>query len=219
MRTKAQFEADIRAAIGRGTANDALLPVWIEEALNELENDHTWMWQRVEDDVAVTPGVNSNVVTLPWAVKAFKSIRFGVTEGSGAQLVTRYGTELVEVDPRQLVSIVPGYGGYYYMRDATTLVMDGRPTEAATLYVSGWVFSDWSSYDADDTPPVLARAYAGFKAYVMMVAAANLRSPELAQIWSGLRDRRLASMQAADIDFEWKGRRKLRIGMNDPEPA
>lgn len=217
MRTKAQFTADIRAAIGRGPANDTLLPVWIQETLNSLENRNTYQWMRQVDDFAIVPGATANEVVLPWTtIKKMRMVRFGLTDGAGSGLSNIYGPALRQVDPKQLSSVVPGYGGYYYFSGVDRIVMDGRPQEASTLFVAAWVYTDWSDYADGDTPPILARHYAGFKAACMMTAAANLRDATLAQIWTGIRDREEPAMISADTELQWGDRGGLRFGMDNP---
>lgn len=217
MTTKAQFTAELRDAIGRGTANDTRLPLWIHSTLNSLENRYTYQWMRQVQSFAITAGATSNEVTLPWTrIKKMRMVRFGLTQGSGSGLTNVYGKPLRQVDPKELTSIVPGHGGYYYFSGVDKIVMDGRPP-ASTLFVAAWVFTDWAAYADNSTPPILARHEAAFFAACMMTAAARLRDPQLAQIWGGVRDREEPSMIGADSELEWGDRGGLRIGMhNEP---
>lgn len=215
------FYADVRNAIGRGPALDAVLPGWAAETLSDLENGHTFVWQRRAVSFPLVAGANSNVVALAAPLlKAINWVKFGITQGVGSQQTTLYGKPLAFVDPAQIVSIDLGYATACYLDGLGNLVLDALPQEACTLFVDHWVYTDWAGLDPDDdddTPPILVRHYAAFKAAFMMTAAANLRDGErLGAIWSGLNDRRYAAMIAADTDLEWKGRKQLRMGYNQP---
>jgi hypothetical protein len=223
MKTIADFYNDVRGAIGRGTVNDALFPMWAHEALNMLENMSTFTWQKRTYEFPLLPALGANRIALvdendvPLNIKAFNWAKFGVREGVGSGQTTMFGPEITLVDPRQLVSIGVGFAQYAYMDGANTLVLDETPQEASTLFAEVYVYTQWDDYDTDETPDVLARHYSSFKAVFMMTAAANLRDGErLGAIWSGMSERGIAAMIAADTDFQWKARRKLRMGMSQP---
>ncbi len=209
------FYDDVRDAIGRGTTNDARFDGWAQEAISQLETEHTFTWMKRTLEIPLVPGVDGNRVDLDIAsIKAFNWAKFGLRQGAGSGQYTTFGRTLRIVDPVQIASIDLGYAGAAY-RDGSTLVLDAQPQEASTLFASAWVYTQWTDdFDAGDTPPVLVRHYAGFKAYFMMVAAANLRSPDLGTIWTSRSDRGIQAMIAADTDSEWRERRNMRVGQD-----
>jgi len=214
MRTVGDLYADLRTAIGRGSANDAVLPTWVQEAINQLENEHDWKWMERALSFDLVPGLESNRVPLGVAtLKGIDWVKYGQTNGVGSSQTTTYSDTLIEVDPYAIVSIDYGTAGAYYVDGIDAIVLDAKPAQAAKLFVAGTFFTDWSEYDETDIPPVLARHYAAFKACCMMTAAANLRDDRLVAIWSGMRDRGLAGMVASNDVLRWHGKRKLRAGM------
>lgn len=216
MKTIAEFNADIAQAVGRAGVS-ASVPGWASQAINLLENQRTFIWQRRIVEFPLVPAVDSNRIDLTdYNIKAFNWAKFGVRQGAGSGQVTLFGREITIVDPRQIVSIDVGYGGAAYLDGVETLVLDALPQEASTLFASVWLFTDWAEdFEDADTPPVLARHYFAFKALTMKMAAADLRDDRLIQIWGGMSDVGLAAAWVADEDAEWRARNRMEIGMNN----
>lgn len=210
--TIATFYADLRTAIGRGSSIDASLPGWCQEAINFLENQHTYQWMKKTNLFPLVPGATSNTIALGTSrIKAVDWVKFGKVDGTGSQTQTTFGDTLKLVDPQRITSFDSGYAGAYYFDGVDTIVLDARPQEAASLYLRYFEFTAWPT-DTSQTPPVLARHYHGFKAHTMMTIAANLRDDRLGQIWTGVSQQGLQAMLAADAEMEWHAQRQLRAG-------
>lgn len=208
----AAFYDDLRADIGRGASIDSRLPAWCQAALNLLENEYTFQWMRKTTLFPLTVGANSNRVALgTTAIKAIDWVKYGEVQGTGAQALTVFSDRLVGVSPEQIISLDNGTASAFYLDGVSTLVLDALPQKAASLYVHYFEYSAWPT-DTSQTPIVLARHYAGFKAHTMMTIAASLRDATMGQIWTGMAQVGKQAMLAADAQMEWKNRRDLRVG-------
>jgi len=202
--------AAMRTALGRGTANDANLPEWAAEAINEIETEATFAWMRKTATLTANTGLDGNRLALPnTRVKAIDWARTGTPEGTNGAIL--YDTALVGVTPLEFGSVGEGVAPEgFYLDGVTYLVLDAIPASALAVQLSYWEYTEWPASLADtSTPPVLARHYAGFKAAAMMVAARNLRDDRLAQVWNSAASQAKIAMWMADGQFEFKHRRGL----------
>lgn len=210
--TIATFYTDVRTVIGRGASNDASFPGWAQETINRLENARTWAWMQRAQTVALTQGVNSNIVDLSGLnVKSFEWVRYGETQGSGAQQTVLLGEPLAIVNPIDVESSDYGMATGGYLDGVTSLVLDARADQAYSLFMRYNAYTVWPT-DTSQTPAILARHYAGFKSQFMVTAAANLRNPDLGQVWGPLASQDYAAMEAADEQLRMRAMRNLRMG-------
>lgn len=202
------FYADLRTSIGRGTANDAVLPGWAAEALNELETESTFQWMRKTGTFSLTPALNGNRFALPTnRVKAIDWVKPGTP--SGANGAISYGTPLVGVNAFDFASVDEGTDpSGFYVDGVSYLVTDALPAAATSVYMAYWEFTEWPA-DTAQTPAVLARHYAGFKALAMITVARSLRDDRLAQIWGPAAERAKVAMWMADGELQFKHRRGM----------
>lgn len=207
------FYTDVRTAIGRGAANDAVLPSWAQEAINNLENMRSFQWMYRTVEFPLTPGADSNRVTLTGArLKALDWVKFVERQGVAGQMQTLYGAPLRIVDPYAIMSIDNGQAGAAYLEGEDVVVLDALPQQLGTLAVHGAYFTDWAAIDPDTTPTILGRHYSGFKAFFMRTAAVNLRDDRLLQLWTNEATTAVSAMINADTALEFAAKRKLRVG-------
>lgn len=204
----AALYADLRTSIGRGTANDAVLPTWCQETLNEIETDTTLQWMRKTGTFSLAPAADGNRFALPsMRVKAVDWVRPGTPQGANGAIV--YGDPLVGVNPYDFSSVDEGVDPTgFYVEGVSFLVTDAIPSTATSVYMAYYEFSEWPE-DTSQTPAVLARHYAGFKALAMMTAARNLRDQRLAEVWTGTAEKARQAIWLADGELQFKHRRGM----------
>lgn len=204
--------ASLRVAIGRGTANDAVLPEWCQEAISELETDTTFKWMEKSATIASVAGPSGNVLALPSArVKAVDFIK-PVTLGTGGQI--NYGQEILGVGAHDFLSVDAGSApSAFYLDGVSNLVLDAIPSPPASFLVRYWEYTEWPA-DTSQTPPILARHYSGVKALIMKTVARNLRDERLAAVWAAQGEGAKLSMWIADGQTEFKHRRLMAQNRN-----
>lgn len=218
MTDKAGFYADVRGAIGRGTSNDDKFDAWGQQAISLIENAYTYKYMEVTREFPIVPATNSNIVDLSvqGPVKEIGWVKWGEVTGTGATATTLYGEPLAIVDPVDILSIDSGFAVAGYLSN-DTIFLDARAQSNFTLFVNAYFYTDWAAADDADTPAILAKHYAAFKAKFMLVAAMNLRDSNLAGLWSAGSQEGVAGMMAADAVARYGGRR-LRLGMRNATP-
>lgn len=210
MPTVSAMYAALRVALGRGTANDANLPEWAAEAINEIETENTFAWMRKTSTLTATTGLNGNRLALPSArVKGVDWARTGTPEGTNGAIV--YDPNLVGVTPLDFSAVDEGLApGGFYLDGVTHMVLDSIPAASLAVQVAYWEYTEWPASLVDtSTPAILARHYAGFKACVMMTAARNLRDSRIAEVWGATASQAKIAMWMADGQFESKHRRAM----------
>lgn len=203
--TVATFYDSLRIAIGRGTANDAVLPEWCQEAISELETDATFKWMEKTVSISSVAGPGGNVLALPSVrVKAIDYVK-SVTTSTGGQI--NYGDEILGVGAHDFLSVdAGGSPSAFYLDGVSNLVLDAIPSPPATYLVRYWEYTQWPT-DTSQTPAILARHYAGLKALVMKTVARNLRDERLAAVWAAAGEGAKLAMWMADGQTEYKHRR------------
>lgn len=177
-----QLYADLRTAIGRGASVDANLPGWCQEAISELERDALYKWMEKTATITANPGANGNILTIPnvqiAAVDFVRKINGQGTYGAA------YGTPLVPGAAIDILSVDEGMDPQgFYFDGVSNIILDAIPGTATNFQVRYWEYTQWPA-DTAQTPPILARHYAGTKAIAMMSAARNLRDARLAEVWN-----------------------------------
>lgn len=177
-----QLYADLRTAIGRGSSVDANLPGWCQEAISELERDAFYKWMEKTATVSASPGPAGNILSIPnvqiAAVDFVRTVRSQGTNGSN------YGPALAPCTAFDILSVDEGMDAQgFYFDGVSNIVLDAIPGAATDFQIRYWEYTQWPT-DVGETPPILARHYAGTKAIAMMAAARNLRDARLAEVWN-----------------------------------
>ncbi|WCD44093.1 hypothetical protein Kuura_015 [Caulobacter phage Kuura] len=209
--TIATFYADLKTAIGRGNSITGLLGGWVQQTLEAIETEHTYLFMETSSMVTVAVGASSNVVVMPVPkVKAFATIQRTEAQPDGTLLL---GEALRGVSGlSDFSSIDKGYPTGYFVQGDNEIVLDAKATVEHILAVQYSTYTVWDDTPDSTTPPWLANRQGWLKAETLVTAAANLRDDRLAAIWQGAAQRYRMAAWEADKEKRWAHRNAMTMG-------
>lgn len=189
----------------RGTALDAMIPLYVKQAVNFLERGHPLKY--MEEWVQINLAAGDQVVDMVWAFRNFRFLRRD-SEGKWLYLAKKDSMDEVHSggidDGTGHDQMLNAYSqiGMRYVR--FNVKWQGQ----ANLYLEGIIYkmSDWQTSRPDYRHFLLEQASDLLIYQTMMRIGASIRDPRLVEGYKPLRDEALQTLMNMDQDAEYAGR-------------
>lgn len=178
-----QFHDRIKGVIRRGSSMDELIPLFVAEAAQKLEQNYTFQWMRRTTTVTVLADQDEpNQIEMPNnRVKKIEWIKPILSTEAGG-FVT-YGNPLAFVDESRVTAISGGLPVAYWLDGLDYIYLDAIPQEDIAYRLKYVEFTDWPA-DAAATPSLLVRGSAALLWETMLIFAADAKDDRAFQAYT-----------------------------------
>jgi hypothetical protein len=195
MPTLAEFTAQIKGNIRRGSSQDANIPGWIRKGALWIERNHTLQYMMKFAEVDIDPDVDEDiryVTLLDTRIKAVKMFRWVNTDGTFAYMSLK--------DPQDYVNVETGQPAGYWLDGVSRIVLSSTPDSVlhGELHISR--YSAWPTADSAHHW-LLDFAEDVLEARTMMNFAKSVRDAEAYTYWKGEFDLNLPDLYSAEYEL------------------
>ena len=199
--TIGDFYQRVSRAIHRNTIYDEDIPGYAADAVRELENFQDWKYMRteVEDNLVVSATVNE----LKPVLTLVKNVRFiNLISNAGRRIPLR------KTQADNVISIVSGRPGAFWMKDKDTVKLDAFPDFA---YPYEMVYFKYSARPLVNSLAWLTIAEDLLIAKTILKMGPILRNDKLAQRWAQVVSNTLPALLEAEVVSDYDGEDSIMI--------
>lgn len=203
------FYTTIRNTFARGTALDAMIPLWASEACALIEQEWSYAWMRRTGTVTVDPdAATPNQIAFPNArVKSFDFVKRLFQDPSQDNWTVQ--AELKGVDPKDVVAINSGVPSAYWLDGVDYIYLDTNPTEETTLFMGWNEFTSWPVSTSAE-PAILIRATSLMICTTLLIGAQRTRDARMVSEYAEFTQFARTAARAADTELSYKHQNALR---------
>jgi hypothetical protein len=203
-----QFKTRVQRAIRRGNSLDDVIPYWIADAAQQIEQNYTFSWMRRNGTFTILSSSETpNQLSFPNSrVKSFEWIKVAQTQGDGESVL--YG-ELLGVEPRRVSALMRGPISGYWLDGLSYIYFDNYVEEDTNFLLRWNEFTDWPIDDDDAEPSLLTRGSTLLFAVTMQFFAGEMRDARMFEVYGNLASSSVSTLLRSEEELKMQHQNDL----------
>jgi hypothetical protein len=196
-----EFHDRVARALGRGTSLDASIPVWVEEAVQEIENNYTFQYMKRWVEISVdADAAQAHIISLyNTPIKEIASLRYYNSDAE--RWVPIKGPK----NEQDRLTRPAGFPSSFWLNGVNGVVLDAIPDEDYTIEGNLRVFSSWQAGQDAFEHYLIDRHRKLLLSQAVLGANMELRDPRLAQIYEAMNQKAWTGVNVAEEALQHGG--------------